>query len=164
MAGITQHIEQTWNFWSYEPTYNSYSKNYTQHHNGCVICNKNNILPSRNSGRKPSISISGTLSNTVIHPTKNFRMSGFKASMWSFSNGINSSMLRHQDKNFSNVIMFSSFNLTMLNFMSIISKLGGTTVHLNWSLSVTISWLSIIWNIKICRYILYEMIGSTCEN
>jgi hypothetical protein len=28
-------------------------------------------LPSRKLGRKPSMSISGTLSNTVIHPTKN---------------------------------------------------------------------------------------------
>lgn len=34
---------------------------------------KYSFLPSRKSGRKPSISMSGTLSNTVIHPTKNWR-------------------------------------------------------------------------------------------
>lgn len=57
-------------------------------HQGCVSSNafkeessyqrsllvlNNDQLPSRKSGRKPSISISGTLSNTVIQPTKNCR-------------------------------------------------------------------------------------------
>ena len=51
-------------------------------------------LPSRKSGRKPSISISGTLSNTVIHPTKNWRTYGFRTFIRSLNNGINSSILK----------------------------------------------------------------------
>jgi hypothetical protein len=54
----------------------------------------NENLPSRKSGRKPSISISGTLSNTVIHPTKNCRTQGFRTFIRSLNNGMNSSMLR----------------------------------------------------------------------
>lgn len=56
-------------------------------------CNCFRYLPSRKSGRNPSISMSGTLSKTVIHPTRNWRTNGFNTFMRSLSNGMNSSML-----------------------------------------------------------------------
>lgn len=50
-------------------------------------------LPSRKSGRNPSMSISGTLSKTVIQPTKNCRTKGLTTVIRSCRSGINSSIL-----------------------------------------------------------------------